>query len=92
MRVTDPTWRDLLDHLRHGCVQEQHINILRNLIVNHPEAAVDFGKEPWNDASLVTPRHAVRKSWNEAAARKRCRESGQRLFVCTAEYTASGRE
>ena len=85
-------WWDLLDHLRHGRVQEQHINILRKLIVNHPEAAVNFEKEPWNDASLVTPRHTVRKSWNEAAARKWCRELGQCLFVCTAENTASGRE
>ena len=92
MRVTDFTWRDLLDHLRHGRVQEQHINIPRKLIINHPEAVVDFKKERWNDASLVTPRHAVRKLWNEAAARKRCGESGQCWFVCTAEDTTSGRK
>ena len=92
MRVTDSTWRDLLDHLRHGHMKEHHINILRKLIINHPEAAVDFTDDPWKNASLVTPRHAVRNSWNDAAVRKWCRETGQRLFVCTAEDTIRGRE
>ncbi len=33
----------------------------------------------------MTPRHAVRTLWNEHAARKWCKESGNQLFVCSAE-------
>ena len=43
------------------------------------------------DASLVTPRHAVRTQWNEAAICKHCRSTGGRLFVCPAEDRIQGR-
>lgn len=36
--------------------------------------ATDFEKAPWDSAALVTPRHAVRKSWNEAALKRHLRE------------------
>ena len=93
MRVTDPIWRDLLVHLRHGCVKPQHIQILRKLILNNlpPEHRVDFNEEPWASAALVTPRHAVRRLWNESATRKWCRQSGNQLFICNAEDTTQGR-
>ena len=53
--------------------------------------AVDFVSEPWNDAALVTPGPAVCIQWNNAALRKICRETGQSIFVCTAEDTIKGR-
>lgn len=91
-RVTDDVWKDFLDHLRRGQVQEHHIQMLKSLVIGNPQSVpVDFHSQPWSDAPLVTPRHAVRKRWNEAAARKWCEESGQRLFVCTAEDTIGGR-
>ena len=94
MRVTDPIWRDLLVHLRHGRIQEQHIQILRSLVLHRSQSKepVDFKSEPWSSVPLVTPRHAVRKTWNESAARKACRETGNQLFICTAEDTIGGRE
>jgi hypothetical protein len=94
MRVTDPIWRDLLVHLRYGRIQERHIQILRSLVVHRSQSKdrVDFKSEPWASAPLITPRHAVRKVWNESAARKSCRESGEQLFVCTAEDTIGGRK
>ncbi|GLB44644.1 putative G-quadruplex DNA unwinding [Lyophyllum shimeji] len=91
MRVSDPVWLDFLRHLRTGHVQEHHITMLRELIVGHPGTqAPDFGEEPWSNASLVTPRHAVRTEWNSAAIRKMCHDSGRQLFVCTAEDTVKG--
>jgi len=45
---------------------------------------VDFVTQPWADAALITPRHAVRTQWNEAASQKRCSDIGQRLFICPA--------
>ncbi|PSS19942.1 hypothetical protein PHLCEN_2v3115 [Hermanssonia centrifuga] len=85
MRVTDHVWRDLLVHLRKGEVQEHHIDCLRTLVLSTPGAEVDFGSAPWQDASLVTPRHAVRNLWNEHAARKWCAKSENQLFICYAE-------
>ncbi|GBE80035.1 ATP-dependent DNA helicase PIF1 [Sparassis crispa] len=92
MRVTDEVWRKFLAHLRHGNVQPRHIDMLRSLIINQRESPhTDFDSAPWSDASLVTPRHAVRKMWNAAAVRKWCRKSGERLFVVGAEDSCKGR-
>ena len=67
----DSTWQDLLDHLCHGCTQDHHIEILHKLVINCPEATVDFTEDPWKIASLVTPQHAVRKMWNDRNGVKR---------------------
>ncbi|THG92702.1 hypothetical protein EW026_g8293 [Hermanssonia centrifuga] len=87
MRVTDPIWRDMLLHLRRGEVRRHHITMLRQLILaqGSEAAAIDFHNGPWAEASLVTPRHAVRNLWNANGARKHCAQSGQQLFVCTAQ-------
>lgn len=86
LRVTDPVWRDFLTHLRYGHVQEHHLSMLQKQIVKNPACEpTDFGSKPWNDTPLVTPRHAVRIQWNEAAIRKHCQDTKGRLFVCPAE-------
>ena len=37
-----------------------HLKMLRFLIIGKDEAhTVDFSSQPWSDAALVTPRHAV---------------------------------
>ncbi|KAJ3874323.1 hypothetical protein F5051DRAFT_295649, partial [Lentinula edodes] len=83
MRVTDPTWRDFLVHLRYGKVQSRHLDMLRTLVVsNSTNPKTDFDQEPWLQMSLVTPRHTVRERWNEEAIRKHCRRTGNRLFIC----------
>ena len=92
MRVTDNVWHEFLQHLRHGQVKEHHLKMLRKLVIGKSqEPQVDFSVDPWKSASLITPRHAVRKQWNEAAVRKLCRETGQQLFVCTAQDVVQGR-
>lgn len=110
MRVSDPTWRDFLVHLRYGRVESRHLKMLRTLLLKHspsveppqlptfPHAdsptsvssAVDFSTEPWAGAALITPRHAVRTQWNEAASKKQCSETGNRLFICPALDTIKG--
>ncbi|KAF9781548.1 PIF1-like helicase-domain-containing protein [Thelephora terrestris] len=52
--------------------------------------AVDFSTHPWADASLITPRHAVRIRWNQAAAQKQCSDATTRLFVCPSLDTIKG--
>ncbi|PSS37626.1 hypothetical protein PHLCEN_2v553 [Hermanssonia centrifuga] len=93
MRVTDHVWRDVLVHLRQGEMQAKHIKILRSLVLGQGGGAggTDFERAPWSEASLVTPRHAVRRMWNSEAARKACKAVGQRLLLCAAEDTVAGR-
>ena len=115
MRVTDHTWRDFLDHLRHGRVEQRHLTMLRTLLLkrqtgssapahsNEPsspnplpdsiktaDSPIDFSVQPWADASLITPRHAVRTRWNEAAAQERCADSETHLFICPSLDTING--
>jgi len=92
VRVTDEVWHNFLDHLRHGRVKEDHLKMLRTLIIGNPQCLpTDFSKPPWNSVALVTPRHAVRKLWNEAALRRHCRNSGGRLYICPADDKIKGR-
>ena len=105
MRVSDPTWRDFLEHLRYGKVEPRHLKMLRTLILrrttpssdpplspadSHSLPAIDFVTQPWVDAALITPRHAVRTQWNEATSQKRCSETGRHLFICPALDTIKG--
>ena len=111
IRISDPTWRDFLEHLRYGRVESRHLDMLRTLLLKRgitggkpphspndlnaqPPTSnlpmVDFSTQPWADAALITPRHAVRTQWNEAASQKRCSETGQRLFICPALDTIKG--
>jgi len=56
MRVTDKLWRDFLVHLRHGCMQDKHINMLKAMVISKPnQQSTDFTSEDWANMSLVTP-------------------------------------
>lgn len=68
VRVTDPVWNDLLQHVRFGSCKEHHLKLLRSLIISHPDCPpTDYTTKPWNDAILITPRHSVRNHWNTAS-------------------------
>jgi hypothetical protein len=91
-RINDPVWKDFLQHLRNGNVQEHHIKMLKQQVIGNPGSLnVDFNTTPWNDASLVTPRHAIRTQWNAIASHKHCQKTNKRLYVCDAEDTFKGR-
>jgi len=91
MRVTDPVWLDFLKHLRFSRVQEHHILMLRTLVLtNHKCIATDYSNAPWNNASLVTPRHAVRRLWNDTALQKHGKETKHFVLECHAEDTIKG--
>ena len=73
MRVQDPEWHDLLQHVRYGNCLQSHIDELKKLIIKNPQCPeTDYNTPPWNDARLVTPRHAVRSQWNSATIKKYC--------------------
>ncbi len=95
MRVSDPTWRDFLVHLRYGKVTKEHLTMLRTLILSKADIASSASPSStrWShgDASLVTPRHGVRIEWNSCAGRKWCQSSGQRLYIVHAEDRIKGR-
>ncbi|KAF8589174.1 hypothetical protein K439DRAFT_1286976, partial [Ramaria rubella] len=92
VRVSDVAWLDFLRHLRYGNVKEHHIKMLKNLVLTNKHCrTTDFENGPWKDASLVTPRHAVRTRWNAAMLRKHCKDTKQTLFVCPAFDTINQR-
>ena len=90
MRVTDEVWRDFLRRLRYGRVQKHVIEMLCTLLIARYDTQANFSTEPWNDSSLVTPCHAVRQLWNEAALKKHAQESQKLVFQCHAENSIKG--
>ena len=54
------------------------------------DSPVNFSAQPWADASLITPRHAVRIRWNQAASQKWCGDLKTRLFICPSLDTIKG--
>ncbi|KAI1785898.1 hypothetical protein LXA43DRAFT_855930, partial [Ganoderma leucocontextum] len=89
MRVTDPEWCQFLKSLRVGQVTLEQVAMLRGLVLSSASRQ-EMAMEKWTKASLVTPRHAVRKGWNEAALRRFCVEKRERVFVIAAEDKVKG--
>ncbi|KAA1479886.1 hypothetical protein DENSPDRAFT_744835, partial [Dentipellis sp. KUC8613] len=86
MRVSDPVWRDFLRRLRFGHVEERDVTMLQSLVLTDPNCDVpDFATDPWINFALVTPRHGVRKEWNNAALEKHACSRATRIYVCRAE-------
>jgi len=74
VRVIDPDWVELLQHVRHGNCKERHLRLLRDMILGHANCPpTDFTTAPWNQAVLITPRHAVRMQWNTMMANTQCK-------------------
>ena len=92
VRVIDEGWLDVLRHVRYGSCRAHHLQQLRSLIITNSQCPpVDFFSTPWNDAVLVTPRHAVRRQWNSEMALKHCRSNAQQLFICAPYDTVGDR-
>ena len=93
MRITDPIWQDFLYHLRHGYLREHHIELLRRLVLSHPNVPHSNPLDPkWKDAVLITPRHAVRIEWNAHALRRHCTETKSTLIISHAHDSVASRE
>ena len=91
MRVHDPEWHNLLQHVRYGNCLQHHIDELKKLIITNSKCPrTDYDSPPWSDAKLVTPRHAVRTQWNSAAIRKYCGKKNRRLYICPAQDMIEG--
>lgn len=92
VRVTDPGWLELLQAIRYGNVTAKHVDILNSLVLTNPACPnTDFSCAPWTEASLVTPRHAVRIPWNNVAVESHCKRNRLQMFVCPADDTIRGR-
>ncbi|KAI5983647.1 hypothetical protein EDD15DRAFT_2109312, partial [Pisolithus albus] len=92
VRVEDGVWLDFLRHPRMGQVREQDVDLLRSLVLTNPRCnCPDFHSTPWTDVSLVTPRHGVRRVWNDFALRKHACTCDGQLVHWSAEDTIKGR-
>jgi hypothetical protein len=50
IRVQDEIWHDVLQHVRHGNCRQEHIDIIKSLIVTDPNCApTDYNSFPWKD-------------------------------------------
>lgn len=91
VRVQDAEWNDALQHVRHGNCREKQINLIRQLIITHPNCpTTDYTNERWKNVILITPRHCVRMQWNMAALRKHCMNSHHTLYILVAHDTVKG--
>ena len=92
VRVTDQVWVDLLRRARHGECHEDDLKTLRGLVLTGSQCPpTDFSCPPWNEAVLVTPRHAVRMKWNSMTAQSKTWGLGLTLLMCAAFDTVEGR-
>ncbi|KAM5532632.1 hypothetical protein V8D89_013676, partial [Ganoderma adspersum] len=89
MRVTDPEWSTFLKSLRVGDVTSEQVEMLRGLVISDGSRD-EMSQKAWTNASLVTPRHAVRKDWNDDALRRFCAEKHRRIFVVVADDSIDG--
>lgn len=85
-RIKDETWINILGRLRVGECNERDLDEIRKLVLTNPECEIpDFSKSPWDQAILVTPRHAVRNLWNDNAISKHCAKTGSQEYFVPAE-------
>ena len=88
MRITDDVWTGILARLRLGECTEDDLEEVQKLVLTDPRCDIpDFSKEPWSDATLITPRNATKDQWNSAALERHCRTSGNRKYIISAEDT-----
>ena len=81
----------LLQHVCHGNCWQEHIDIIRKLIIMNPDCPpTNFNSFPWREAWLVMPQHTVRTQWNAAAIQKHSAEAHHRLYICPSEDTIGG--
>ncbi|KAG2085335.1 uncharacterized protein F5147DRAFT_589076, partial [Suillus discolor] len=79
------------EHVHYRISHEHHIRLLRSLTITNPKCPpTSFSIPPWNDAVLITPRHAVRKQWNAAMGQEFCRRTDRQLLVSAAYDTIHG--
>ena len=81
MRVTNPEWQNFLSHRWFGKAKQKHVDMLCRLVLTKKGApTTDCTSPPWDNAALVTPRHAVRRLWNETALLKHGKEAHRMIL------------
>lgn len=84
MRCHDARWTELLHRLRTGDCTNSDIDLLHGLILGETELPIDE-RYQWDEAVLVTSRHAVRKSWNGRALQRLSEKTGRLRYTFPAE-------
>jgi hypothetical protein len=58
--IEDKEWMDILQRSREGECTEHNIHKIWKLIITNPNCEVpNFASEPWNQATLITPRNCI---------------------------------
>lgn len=93
VRVVDEEWRNLLQRVRHGNCGANELRYLRRVVLSDKDCPpTDFSQEHWKNATLITPRHSVRRLYNSAKVREHCEDTKTTLYISPAEDLINGRE
>ncbi|KAJ2913508.1 hypothetical protein MD484_g6899, partial [Candolleomyces efflorescens] len=85
-RSRDPQWTAMLNRLRVGECTDEDMEEFQKLVLTDRRCDVpDFSAPDWKHVVLVTPRHSVRRRWNNLALIKHCAEGGHRRYIIRAE-------
>jgi len=79
-RTTDPSLRNVLEHIRVGAVTKEDLVLLRRRVIGHctnPTVAA----EKWCSAILITPRNIVRQAWNNQACIRHLTTRKRSIFI-----------
>ena len=86
MRIMDDVWTGILSRLRVGKCTEDNIKEVQKLVLTNPACEIpDFTMALWCDATLITPRNAIKDVWNSATLDRHCHMSGNRKYIILAE-------
>ncbi|EAU83557.2 ATP-dependent DNA helicase PIF1 [Coprinopsis cinerea okayama7 len=87
-RSRDIGWTEILNRLRVGECTDHDIDELKKITLTDSRCDIpNFDSEEWRDAVLVTPRHSVRKAWNQARLERHCSEEGRLRYIVRAHDT-----
>lgn len=82
MRIRDPIWDGILQHMRTGdCTVDDLMEICKLVLTNPACDISDFNSLPWNDTVLVTSCNSIRSRWNNLALKKHCCTNGHTHYV-----------
>jgi hypothetical protein len=84
MRVTDPVYHDILQHVRNGTCTEHHRKILQGRLVQNVDPHFHLGKAEWSHVPVVLSGNVQRECANRRCTAAFAHATGQPIVVFSA--------
>ena len=85
-RAPNQAVHEVLDRIRRGAATPRDIELMHSRTFGHTNGP-DPEDPKWRSAPLVTPRNAVRQSWNNQAGLRYSIETGSQMFISPSKDT-----